>query len=288
MSEALFSFRWDIDHRACITDGLPRIQELCRDFQVVNTFFVNMGRSTNLREWLGKGFGKSRDKLNDMEGLNLIQKIGWPRFTRETLLGRPVGLSFIPELQALQAEGHELGLHGGMDHVVWSRRFEELPTKVLAADVGESHSLFTQHFGQPAGFSSPGFKSDRRVKELVEQLGYRYDGDGIGGMPRRARAAEKTLRHWTIPVTISGPRTIPFLEYHGAIGTSEPQILAEFDRRLRERKLVVLYGHPCYEGIHTELLRKVFRRVLDAGFAFVTHEQIAARLEREEPLGGAA
>ena len=41
----------------------------------------------------------------------------------ETALSRPVGLSFVPLLQAIQAEGHELGLHGGMDHVVWSRRF---------------------------------------------------------------------------------------------------------------------------------------------------------------------
>ena len=43
MTEKLFSFRWDIDHRACITDGLPRIMQVCDEFGVKNTFFVNMG-----------------------------------------------------------------------------------------------------------------------------------------------------------------------------------------------------------------------------------------------------
>ena len=77
----LFSFRWDIDHRACITDGLPRIMRVCDEFAVKNTFFVNMGRSTNLKEWLSKGGLKgSKAKLQDMEAIHLIKKIGWPRF----------------------------------------------------------------------------------------------------------------------------------------------------------------------------------------------------------------
>ena len=62
MTDRLFAFRWDVDHRVCITDGLPRIQAVCRDFGVPNTFFVNLGRSTNLREWLGKGISRSQAK----------------------------------------------------------------------------------------------------------------------------------------------------------------------------------------------------------------------------------
>ena len=157
MSDRLFAFRWDVDHRVCVTDGLPRIRAVCRDFGVPNTFFVNMGRSTNLREWIGKGVTRSKAKLADREAVHLIKKTGWPRFLVETALSRPVGLSFVPEIQQLQAEGHELGLHGGMDHVIWSRRFHELPDEDLAADVDESYRHFVRHFGRPVGFSSPGF-----------------------------------------------------------------------------------------------------------------------------------
>jgi len=279
VSDRLFAFRWDVDHRVCITDGLPRIRAVCRDFGVPNTFFVNLGRSTNLREWLGKGVTRSRAKLADHEAVHLIKKTGWPRFLVETALARPVGLSFVADIQALQAEGHELGLHGGMDHVVWSRRFRELPDQELSADVEKSYGHFVRHFGRPMGFSSPGFYSDERVMLLLDRLGFQYNGDGIGGEPRRATAAGRPLRHWTIPVTLSGPRTIPFLEYHGARGTPEAEVLRLVDEHLAEHDEVILYGHPCYEGVREGVLRKVFARVVEHGFRFVTMHTMADRLQ---------
>jgi peptidoglycan/xylan/chitin deacetylase (PgdA/CDA1 family) len=278
VTRRLFAFRWDVDHRVCITDGLPRIRAVCREFGVPNTFFINLGRSTNLREWLGKGVTRSRAKLSDRDAVHLIKKTGWPRFVLETALARPVGLSFIPALQALQAEGHELGLHGGMDHVVWSRRFHDLPAETLEADVETSYNLFVRYFGRPSGFSSPGFYSDERVMALLDRLGFLYNGDAIHGEPHRATAGGRAVRHWTVPVTLSGPRTIPFLEFHGARGTPEEQVLGELDRHLAERDWVVLYGHPCYEGVHDALLRRVFAGVRERGFEFVTMEQMVRQL----------
>lgn len=279
MTDRLFAFRWDVDHRVCVTDGLPRIRAACRDFGVPNTFFVNMGRSTNLREWLGKGVTRSKAKLADREAVHLIKKTGWPRFVLETVLARPVGLSFIPEIQALQAEGHELGLHGGMDHVIWSRRFRELPDDELTSDVEQSYAHFVRHFGKPVGFSSPGFYSDERVMALLDRLGFLYNGDGIGGEPQLATAGGRTLRHWTIPVTLSGPRTIPFLEYHGARGTPEAEVLRLLDQHLEAHDEVILYGHPCYEGVREGVLRQVFGRVVERGFRFVTMQTMAERLQ---------
>jgi peptidoglycan/xylan/chitin deacetylase (PgdA/CDA1 family) len=279
VSERTFVMRWDVDHRVCVTDGLPRIRAVCRDFGVPNTFFVNMGRSTNLREWLGKGVARSRAKLADRDAVHLIKKTGWPRFILETALARPVGLSFVGTLQALQEEGHELGLHGGMDHVVWSRRFHQLPEEDLRADIDESYGHFIRHFGRPAGFSSPGFYSDERVMRQLDRLGFQYNGDAIGGEPARAVADGRELRHWTIPVTLAGPRTIPFLEYHGARGTPDDQVIAELHRHLDGHDQVVLYGHPCYEGVRESMLRKVFGAVLERGYRFVTLQTIARRLQ---------
>jgi peptidoglycan/xylan/chitin deacetylase (PgdA/CDA1 family) len=278
MSERLFSYRWDIDHRACITDGLPKILDVCDELGVKNTFFVNMGRSTNLREWLGGGLKGSRAKLSDMEAVHLIKKIGWPRFALETLLSRPVGASLIKPLEQLLRRGHELGLHGGSDHVVWSRRFAQLPEAEIAADVARTLELYTRYFGKPDGFTSPGFKCDERVRRLVDQLGFRYDGDAIGGQPHRGLVGGKPVRHWTIPVTLCGPRTIPLMEWHGARGSTEEDTVADILRRIDQQQWVVLYGHPCYEGVRAGLLRRIFHAVQEAGFRFVTHAQLADRL----------
>jgi peptidoglycan/xylan/chitin deacetylase (PgdA/CDA1 family) len=279
MGERLFSFRWDVDHRACITDGLPRILDVCDEFGVKNTFFINMGRSTNLREWLGRGLRGSRAKLQDKEAVHLIKKIGWPRFMLETVLSRPVGRSLVDKVERVLDRGHELGLHGGADHVIWSRRLGELATEVLAADVADTLETYRSLFGQPAGFTSPGFQSDDRVKRIVERLGFLYDGDAIGGSPRRAEVDGTTLKHWTLPVTICGPRTIPFIEWHGARGSSDDTVIEELNRLLAGQEWTVLYGHPCYEGVHDGLLRRVFHAVSKAGFQFVTHRQMAERLE---------
>ncbi|HET8833619.1 MAG TPA: hypothetical protein VFN08_02740, partial [Gemmatimonadales bacterium] len=261
------------------TDGLPRIRAVCRDFGVPNTFFVNLGRSTNLREWLGKGVTRSKAKLADRDAVHLIKKTGWPRFIVETALSRPVGLNFVPEIQALQAEGHELGLHGGMDHVIWSRRFHQLPDEDLAADVDESYGHFVRHFGKPVGFSSPGFYSDDRIMTLLDRYGFLYNGDAIGGEPRRATANGQTLRHWTLPVTLCGPRTIPFLEYHGARATPDAEVMRQLDEHLEANDQVILYGHPCYEGVREAVLRQVFARVVEHGFRFVTMQTLAERLQ---------
>src|SRR6185436_15194156 len=115
MSERLFAFRWDVDHRVCATDGLPRIRAVCRYFRVPNTFFINMGRSTNLLEWIGPGTARSKAKLADRDAVHLIKKTGWPRFILETAVVLPVVHPPVPQLQAMQAEVHELGVHGGMD-----------------------------------------------------------------------------------------------------------------------------------------------------------------------------
>lgn len=280
MTEKIYAFRWDVDHRFCVTNGIPPIRDVCRELGVKNTFFLNMGRSTNLGEWL-RGMGKSRAKLADMNAVHLIKKTGWPRFALDTLWSRPVGLGFPRELKALQDEGHELGLHGGMDHVVWSRRFAEIPEDVLAADVQESFDHFVRLFGRPTGFAAPGFYADDRLARLLDRLGFAYDGDAIGGAPRR------NAQHWTIPVTLAGKGTVPFLEYHGARGTPENELLRDYERHLDENDRVVVYGHPCYEGVRPHLLRELFSRALARGFRFVTLAEIAGRLNAALPTPAA-
>ena len=135
-----------------------------------------------------------------------------------------------------------------------------------------------RHSGEPAGFSSPGFYSDERVMALLDRLGFIYNADAIGGSPHRATVTGRPLRHWTIPVTLSGPRTIPFLEYHGARGTPEPEVIRQLHDHLDHNDWVVLYGHPCYEGVRDQMLRQVFATVLERGLPLRHHANVAEQL----------
>ena len=47
---------------------------------------------------------------------------------------------------------------------------------------------------------------------------------------------------------------------------------------------MVLYGHPCYEGVREQVLRKVFARVLEHGFRFVTMQALAEQLRTARPV----
>jgi hypothetical protein len=86
-----------------------------------------------------------------------------------------------------------------------------------------------------------------------------------------------------VPVTLAGPRTIPFLEYHGARGTPQDEVLRLLDEHLDTHDEVVLYGHPCYEGVREEVLRQIFARVVERGFRFVTMQTLAERLQAATP-----
>ena len=54
---------------------------------------------------------------------------------------------------------------------------------------------------------------------------------------------------------------------------------AVIHRHLDGRDQVILYGHPCYEGVRESVLRKVFGAVLERGYRFVTMQTIARRLQ---------
>ena len=84
-------------------------------------------------------------------------------------------------------------------------------------------------------------------------------------------------------MTLSGPRTIQFLEYHGAKQTPEAEVLRLLDEHLDAHDEVILYGHPCYEGVRDSVLRKVFARVLERDFRFVTMQTMAERLRAPAP-----
>ena len=55
-------------------------------------------------------------------------------------------------------------------------------------------------------------------------------------------------------------------------------MLRQLEEHLDQHEWVVLYGHPCYEGVRDRLLRRVFAVVLERGFRFVNMHTMAEQL----------
>ena len=60
---------------------------------------------------------------------------------------------------------------------------------------------------------------------------------------------------------------------------SETEVMRLLGEHLDSRDLVILYGHPSYEGVRDAVLRKVFATVMERGFRFVTMQSLAERFQ---------
>ena len=66
-------------------------------------------------------------------------------------------------------------------------------------------------------------------------------------------------------------------------GLEAAEMFRLLDEHLDARDEVILYGHPCYEGVREAVLRRVFARVVERGFRFVTMQTMAERLQAAAP-----
>lgn len=231
------SFRFDIDSLADIEVGVPKLIRLAKELDIRFTFFVNMGRSFN---WKPLGQGKrERDKK-----YSTIKKLGLMRTLRTLVLNPNVGLSHKKILFNLLDNGHELGLHGGMDHPKWQWGLDSLVKDEINDLLKPAYEHFTKLFGKTKGFASPGFRYNQYVLELIDDYGFEYASDMEGERPFRTDG----LRHWQIPVNVIGLNRKPIIECLCGSGMREPEILARCREEIGIRDTAVMYGHPAFEG----------------------------------------
>jgi peptidoglycan/xylan/chitin deacetylase (PgdA/CDA1 family) len=237
MDQKTFSFRFDIDSLADIETGVPRLLELGRELDVRFTFFVNMGKSFNWKT-LGKGQG-ARGK-----GYSTTKRLGLLRTLRTIVFNPDIGLSHKKILFKLLDSGHELGLHGGMDHPLWQWRLDEMSKDEINDLLKPAYDHFVNLFGKPKGFASPGFRYNRHVLELIDSYGFEYASDMEGERPFRPEG----VKHLQVPVNIIGPGKKPLIEHLLESGLGEAEIKEKVEEEMEKRECAVIYGHPSFEG----------------------------------------
>ena len=260
----VLAFRFDVDSVRCLEEGVPRLVALGRSRGVRFTFFVNMGYSFNWTHNIRHFLGKSRQPAAApvpaaRHALPTTAKLGIGGILKTVLLNPRLGERYRATLDQVHGEGHELGLHGGTDHVVWQRSLAGLDESALRALLMPAYESFSGRYGRPAGFASPGFQCNDAVFDLLDELDFEYSSDLSGEEPFRAarEAGGPSWSHFQVPVNVAGAAQVPLVEEGLAMGLPRRQIVEKCVARIQERKYALLYGHPYVEGVHSDILNDV-------------------------------
>jgi len=243
MNPKTFSFRFDIDSLADIEVGLPRLLELAKELDVRFTFFVNMGRSFNWKTVVRSQRSQIKFR-NPQSAIRTVKKLGLLRAIRTVVFNPDIGLSHKKTLFKLLDQGHELGLHGGMDHPLWQWELHSLSKVETDGLLKPAYDHFAGLFGKPKGFAAPGFNYNGYVLELVDEYCFEYASDMEGEIPFRP----ERLRHVQIPVNVIGPDKKPLIEHLWTSGLGEAEIKLKVKEEVGKSESAVIYGHPSFEG----------------------------------------
>ncbi|MEX2048977.1 MAG: hypothetical protein WEB90_05310 [Gemmatimonadota bacterium] len=265
-AKGTLAFRFDVDSVRCLEEGVPRLMELARARGVRFSFFVNMGRSFNwahnFRHFVVSGHGRTSAVPGPRPpSLPTKVKLGRVGVLKTMFLNPRLGDRYRPILDALYAEGHELALHGGTDHVIWQRSLATLSRHQIDDLLRPAYETFSSRYGAPKGFASPGFVHNAHVYELLDAYGFVYSSDETGEYPFQPKDGDRTYRHFQVPVNVMGDGNVPLIEQQLARGEREADIVASCAERIAGRSFALMYGHPYVEGVRSSILASVIDAV---------------------------
>ncbi|MGM0504859.1 MAG: hypothetical protein ACQESQ_09590 [Bacteroidota bacterium] len=233
------------------------------------SFYVNPGRAVDFKEIL-----RNITNKNNKKSLKLcnFQKLGY-RYWLETIFSNPeIGKGNESILKSLLKQGHELGLHGGMNHGTWQRSSQV--ENIISTLLIPAMEWFENNFGIPAGFTSPGFRKIEKAYSLLNKWGLRYISDTINSNYKSEPKLIQENGIIDIPC-IATKNGIPLLEHDFALGEDLNVSIKKFINDTSNRKWIVLYGHPSFEGIIAQkYLVKLIREIKLSGYRFCTVDEI--------------
>lgn len=260
--------RFDIDSIACFERGIPKLRRLARKHGVPFSFFVNMGKSfnfgVNARSMLAK-----HNRPNSAAKLSLLEKLTLKGLLKTVLWNPPLGKTFTGCLEQLAKEGHELGLHGGMDHSLWQHCVHRMDYRQIAETFEPAYRQFEMHFGRPEGFASPGFQFNESVLQVLEDFKIRYGSDMSGDSPFPTVSNGRKYGFWQVPVNVIGPDHTPVIEQLLAGRVASNEISSSTVAGIRRHDFALIYGHPYVEGYHADILDSILT-ALEGEYEVVT------------------
>ena len=240
--EKTFSLRVDLESGKGIREGVPKILNLLKKYDVKASFYVTMGGESNLFELF-----RYRKKLPGKRKISVFSK---KEILRMVFLPKDFVMENREILRRILSEGHELGIHG-WKHREWTRGLEKLNVrKVVRKAIGKYIKLFGR---TPQSFCAPAFRMNRRAVKILASEGIKVISDFPGKSP------EKIEGLVNIPITLRGEGNTPVIEYYVGEGYSDEEIFEKIVAEIKRSDYNSMYIHglfECREKI--ELLERLF------------------------------
>jgi len=247
MKKRTFALRIDLESDKGIKKGVPKILKLLKKHKIKASFYVVMGGEANFFDFLR--YRKAIPGERKIKAFSTIEKIRILLFPRDFVKKNKKILKEIID------DGHELGIHG-WKHRSWLRGFDKIDIRkhlVLAKN------KYIKIFGkEPLSFAAPGFKTDKKVIKILEELGFKVISDLPGNKPKKI----KNKNIINIPITIKGKNNTPIIEYLTSKNLKDEKILEKLKEKIKKKKLSIIYVHGLFESIKKiDLLEDLFKYI---------------------------
>jgi undecaprenyl phosphate-alpha-L-ara4FN deformylase len=271
----------DVDTFRGTRDGVPALLEDLAAAGVRASFFFTLGPDNSgravLRVFRKRGF------LAKMLRTNAARMYGWRTALYGTLLPAPeIGKRCRAMLAAVQAAGHEVGLHA-WDHVTWQDCLDRLPRQAIDAQLDRGIAAFAAIFGErPRGFAAPAWFCTGDAFAALDERGFDYLSVSRGAAaPFFPRIGGRTL------ATLEVPTTLPTLDEElGRGGIRPDNYVSRLVARYRPGRDEVLTVHAETEGLaYRGLFQQLLRRHHEMGVVATTVGELAAEARGRAQAG---
>ena len=272
--------RIDVDTFRGTRDGVPRLLELLKKYNVKATFFFsvgpdNMGR--HLWRLLKPQFllKMLRSKAASLYGWDiLLAGAAWP--------GKNIGKHLAHIIRDTDAAQHEIGLHA-WDHHAWQAKVGDWSEAEQVKQIKLGMEALEKILGRPVDCSAAaGWRADEQVLKAKHQFAFRYNSDCRGTFIFRPKIANTDLGAPQIPVTL--PTFDEVIGKNVTIDTYNQHILSS----LKNHSLNVYTIHAEVEGIvMAQMFESLLQQAKAQGIRFCSLGDLLS-VESDLPVGSIA
>jgi peptidoglycan/xylan/chitin deacetylase (PgdA/CDA1 family) len=310
----LFALRIDVDTFEGLTQGVPKILDILRQYDIKASFYCTMGREVDLVTSLRHKIRSDR-VLSDFSNKNLhqtrelVQQLGLRgslseistmlmknpislinegrRLSKSFLLPKKIGREGGDILKQIADEKHEIGPHGYI-HIKWSGINLAEMTEEFEEMISEYFHIFKRH---PKSWCSPFGTLNDDVVRLTEKYQIAVNSYLGGTEIFHPIIDGRQCNHIMVPVTTCATVTkkgikqfVPLLQHFKSVGLSDFATLKRskqiIEENMRKNKWASTFVHAEFEGLERpDLFRDIVKFVKNKGYDTRTFVELGDSFE---------